>query len=151
MEHLREMGADLEHRWRDIDYRRESFAELAEDVLQRHAPHRAFTIENLLRWFHSTVDVPLQTPNPRFGQPPVIVFATKEFYLEILFWVDGTTDVHQHRFSGAFQVLSGSQAPNPVSASASAPAIQAATLLDMQELYARLWRSLRRSASAPSG
>jgi hypothetical protein len=27
--------------------------------------------------------------------------------IEALFWVDGTTSIHQHSFSGAFQVLAG--------------------------------------------
>ena len=30
------------------------------------------------------------------------------FYIQLLFWLDGTTDIHQHEFSGAFHVMAGS-------------------------------------------
>ncbi|MGH7268811.1 MAG: hypothetical protein ACREJ3_00130, partial [Polyangiaceae bacterium] len=29
------------------------------------------------------------------------------FYIDVLFWVDGTTAIHQHGFSGAFHVMAG--------------------------------------------
>lgn len=43
-----------------------------------------------------------------FGQPPVVVFSAPGFYIEVLHWMDGTTNIHQHAFDGAFGVLSGS-------------------------------------------
>jgi hypothetical protein len=30
------------------------------------------------------------------------------FYIDVYYWLDGTTEIHQHAFSGAFQVLLGS-------------------------------------------
>src|SRR5207247_11468909 len=35
-------------------------------------------------------------------------FVANGFYIDIYFWLDGTTDKHQHAFAGAFQVLLGS-------------------------------------------
>ena len=43
-----------------------------------------------------------------FGEPPLTVFSTERMYIEVLTWLDGTTAVHQHGFSGAFGVLAGS-------------------------------------------
>jgi len=43
-----------------------------------------------------------------FGQPPITMYSHPQFYIEALFWVTGTTSVHQHSFSGAFAVLEGS-------------------------------------------
>ncbi len=43
-----------------------------------------------------------------FGQPELVVYDDPRFYIQILFWLDGTTDIHQHMFSGAFHVLGGS-------------------------------------------
>jgi hypothetical protein len=36
------------------------------------------------------------------------VYAGRRFYVEVVFWAEGTTAIHQHSFSGAFQVLVGS-------------------------------------------
>ena len=44
----------------------------------------------------------------KFGQPAITVFRCEAFYIDVLFWVDGTTAIHQHRFSGAFHVMGGS-------------------------------------------
>ena len=43
-----------------------------------------------------------------FGDPPITVFAGPRFYIDVYFWFDGTTEIHQHAFCGAFQVLLGS-------------------------------------------
>jgi hypothetical protein len=37
-----------------------------------------------------------------------MLFQGPRFYIEALFWLSGTTDIHEHAFSGAFAVLSGS-------------------------------------------
>jgi hypothetical protein len=38
----------------------------------------------------------------------LVVFDDPRFYIQLLFWLDGTTQIHQHEFSGAFHVLAGS-------------------------------------------
>jgi len=42
-----------------------------------------------------------------FGQPPVNLYRDDWLYIEALFWLHGTTTIHQHAFSGAFCVLEG--------------------------------------------
>jgi hypothetical protein len=37
-----------------------------------------------------------------------VAYEHPRFYIQILFWLDGTTDIHQHEFSGAFHVMAGS-------------------------------------------
>jgi hypothetical protein len=55
-----------------------------------------------------------QRPLPRqvnfasgFGQPPLVVFETPGFYIEVLFWFPSRTSIHGHAFTGAFRVLDG--------------------------------------------
>ena len=36
------------------------------------------------------------------------MYRGRGFYIDVLFWLDGTTNIHQHGFWGAFQVLAGS-------------------------------------------
>src|SRR5690606_15983271 len=50
---------------------------------------------------------PFQTQSG-FGQPEIIAYDHPRFYIQLLFWLDGTTDIHQHEFSGAFHVMAGS-------------------------------------------
>lgn len=42
-----------------------------------------------------------------FGQPPLVVYETPGFYLEVLFWFPSRTGIHGHGFTGAFRVLDG--------------------------------------------
>src|SRR6185436_4010545 len=38
----------------------------------------------------------------------ITLFTGSRFYIDIYYWLDGTTSIHQHSFTGAFQVLLGS-------------------------------------------
>src|SRR5262249_25124801 len=52
--------------------------------------------------------LPHQTdPAALLGQPPVTLFRARRFYVDALFWVDGTTTIHDQAFAGSFQLLSG--------------------------------------------
>jgi hypothetical protein len=42
-----------------------------------------------------------------FGQPPAILYASEDFFIQALTWMEGTTAIHQHGFSGAFRVIDG--------------------------------------------
>ena len=35
-----------------------------------------------------------------FGNPPVTLFAGLRFHIDVYFWLDGTTEIHQHAFAG---------------------------------------------------
>src|SRR4030095_11070923 len=42
------------------------------------------------------------------GDPPITLFSGPRFYIDIYFWLDGMTSIHQHSFAGAFHVILGS-------------------------------------------
>jgi hypothetical protein len=46
--------------------------------------------------------------NSNFGDPAITLYSSPKFYIDIYFWFEGTTALHQHAFCGAFQVLHGS-------------------------------------------
>lgn len=64
-------------------------------------------VEALIRDFLLEDEQPFQTQSG-FGEPELVVYDDPRFYIQILFWLEGTTDIHQHKFSGAFHVLAGS-------------------------------------------
>jgi hypothetical protein len=62
---------------------------------------------DVVRWVHEAPQlVPQADIETTFFH--ITVFSCERFYIDVLFWVDGTTAIHQHRFSGAFHVMEGS-------------------------------------------
>src|SRR4029079_15534525 len=63
----------------------------------------------IIRWVQSADSLPDQKDaEGRFGDPPITLYSGPRFYVDVYFWLDGTTSIHQHAFTGAFQVLLGS-------------------------------------------
>ena len=109
MDAFAKMGRALSQRWRARHHEREAFPELALEALREGRSHEAVTPTALLRWVFQHDTLPPQADLPgRFGQPPITLFYDDMFSISALFWLDGTTSIHQHAFSGAFAVLDGS-------------------------------------------
>ncbi|MDB4968786.1 MAG: hypothetical protein JWN44_4475 [Myxococcales bacterium] len=108
VQNIEQLGNEIEQAWRGSDYREEAFAEIAQAALAKRALHRELSAVDVARWLHRAPQVPPQAADAKFGEPPVTLFAGRHFYVEVLFWLDGTTAIHQHSFSGAFHVLFGS-------------------------------------------
>src|SRR5438132_973004 len=107
MQEISELGEDIEHAWRGAQYRAEEFAQIACDALkERDLPARVST-ERIFRWFALSPQIAHQPPHFSFGEPSIQLYCGRRFYIEALFWTEGTTSIHQHSFSGAFQVLLG--------------------------------------------
>lgn len=49
-----------------------------------------------------------QQPGTYFSNLPPVVYRCDDFHIELLFWANATAHIHQHGFSGAFCVFSGS-------------------------------------------
>lgn len=109
MEEFQKLGALVERRWKDQNYNEQLFPDIAAQVLvEADLPARVDPWE-IIRWVHTTTTLPEQHDlEGRFGNPPVTLFSGPRFYIDIYYWLDGTTSIHQHAFTGAFQVLLGS-------------------------------------------
>src|SRR5262245_48893919 len=105
---FQEMGAAVEHDWREAGYDAIRFPDIAAAALYRFkAPKRIDPID-VLREIDAAPMAPQQDVEGRFSNLPVTLFTSTRFYIDLYFWLDGTTAIHQHAFAGAFQVLSGS-------------------------------------------
>jgi hypothetical protein len=110
--YFKNLGQQIEQAWLERSYDEEIFPRLAFDALERDSPTGHVEVGDIIDW----VFAPFQTfrqPSNRtsrnlFGEPPVLLFQAPRFYIEALFWFSGTTDIHEHAFSGAFTVLAGS-------------------------------------------
>jgi hypothetical protein len=109
MEEFEKLGALVESRWKAENYSEQVFPDIAAKALvESDLPARVDPWE-IIRWVHASGSLPQQMDvDGRFGNPPITLFAGPRFYIDVYYWLDGTTSIHQHAFTGAFQVLLGS-------------------------------------------
>lgn len=101
------LGRTVADRWQQQNLSLEVFPELARIALDEFPPSGNVDLDGLIREFLSSDDQPFQSQSG-FGQPELVAFNHPRFYIQILFWLEGTTEIHQHEFSGAFHVMRGS-------------------------------------------
>lgn len=102
-----ELGRRVYERWEKENFSLEAFPGIATRALKEKPPSKHVELKALMRDFLLEDEQPFQTTSG-FGQPELIVYDSPKFYIQLLFWLDGTTDIHQHGFSGAFHVMEGS-------------------------------------------
>src|ERR1051325_11217103 len=109
IEVVQEVGLAIEGAWRAVDYDAARFPDIAGRALTDASLPRRLTPDEIVRWALGPVVLPQQRDlKANFGQPPLTLFHGRRFFIDALHWIDGTTTIHQHSFSGAFQVLAGS-------------------------------------------
>jgi len=103
-----ELGSAVEERWRRADYLEAAFPDIARDALQSARLVDRVDPWDIVRWAQTAPVLPLQQDvGSDFSDLPLTVYSGSRFYIDAYFWLDGTTSIHQHAFSGAFQVLLG--------------------------------------------
>ena len=108
MQPFAELGALIERRWCEQNYDENSFPAIAAGAISELQPSSNIDPWEIIKWVHSTPNLPEQMDLPgKFGNPPITVYVGPRFYIDVYYWLDGTTTIHQHAFSGAFQVLLG--------------------------------------------
>ena len=109
MEEFQKLGELVETRWKNENYSEQVFPQIAAQALiESELPAKVDPWE-IIRWVHTSPTLPEQQDvEGKFGNPPVTLFSGSRFYVDVYYWLDGTTSIHQHAFTGAFQVLLGS-------------------------------------------
>lgn len=109
MKEFNELGLAVERRWRERNYSEAVFPDLCADALRLARIPEKFDARQILEWTIAADILPGQQDlSARFGEPPITVFNGTRFFIDVYFWFEGTTAIHQHGFCGAFQVLHGS-------------------------------------------
>jgi hypothetical protein len=109
MDFFSNLGATVGRLWKERSYGEHEFPQIALRVLRNTPPSEYVSLWDVVRWGLGADLLPQQTDiEAKFGQPPLTVFAGRDFRIEVLFWVQGIPAIHQHGFSGAFHVLHGS-------------------------------------------
>ena len=102
-----QLGRTVARRWQAENFAPLAFPSIARTALEEHRPCENVGLAELFHDFLTEDAQPAQSQSG-FGQPELIVFEHPRFYVQVLVWLDGTTDIHQHTFSGAFHVMEGS-------------------------------------------
>jgi hypothetical protein len=103
-----DLGHAIEERFRRANYNARIFPALAEEALASADLPAHVAPLDIIRWIVETPVMPKQLDvTTRFGDVAVTVFHGPRFVVDVYYWLDGTTAIHQHAFSGAFQVLAG--------------------------------------------
>ncbi len=105
--YFEKLGRTVLERWQEQNFSLEVFPELTCIAIEEAPPSENVDIDELIHEFLSNDQQPFQSESS-FGQPELIAFNDTRFYIQILFWLEGTTEIHQHEFSGAFHVMQGS-------------------------------------------
>src|SRR5437868_5686736 len=102
-----ELGRTILGRWKRENFSLANFHEIARSALDERPPAGRVDLAALMRDFLLSDEQPFQTDSD-FGEPELVAYGHPRFYVQLLFWMDGTTAIHQHEFSGAFHVMHGS-------------------------------------------
>jgi len=103
------LAARIAAAWSRAGYQPARLATIAAEALGAPDADLPTSFDAIADWLFDAPALPVQRAlDQTFGQPPVTVYLDDRFFIELLFWHTGTTGIHQHAFTGAFRVLSGS-------------------------------------------
>lgn len=109
MKFFQELGEEIEKIWRDKNYAEDVFPEIAEQALKKANLPEKVSAWEVIEWTLGQTNLPVQRDvQGNFGDPPITLYNSPRFHVDVYFWLEGTTAIHQHAFCGAFQVLHGS-------------------------------------------
>lgn len=109
MELFKNLGAEIEAVWRDKNYDETVFPAIASDALEKASLPEKVSAWEVIEWALGETILPEQRDLAgNFGDPPITVYNSPRFHIDVYFWLQGTTALHQHAFCGAFQVMHGS-------------------------------------------
>ena len=104
-----DLGERIQKAWNAVDNDEEQFPSIAAEFLRAEDLPSKVSPWEILEWGLKQTEFPRQKDvNASFGEPPITLYTAPKFFIDIYFWFEGTTSVHQHSFCGAFQVLHGS-------------------------------------------
>jgi hypothetical protein len=109
MEIFQNLGTEIETQWREQNYDEAVFADIATAALSGADLLNKVSVWEIAAWTLNQTRLPEQRDlSAKFGDPPITLFNAPRFHIDIYFWLEGTTAIHQHGFCGAFQVFLGS-------------------------------------------
>jgi hypothetical protein len=107
LQEFEDLGTTVAKRWGNAGLNPAAFADISTEALAESRLLHTLDPAKVVDWLMSSKNIPEQGAGD-FGQPPINVFVGQQFYIEILYWLESTTSIHEHAFTGTFGVLHGS-------------------------------------------
>lgn len=106
LEKINELGISLEKLWRRSNYNENSFLDIAVETIRaiNSLPH--IDPKKLVAGFCETLEG-LKKSSFNFSDITFKLYEGMKFSIDFLLWMEGTTTIHQHSFTGAFTVYHG--------------------------------------------
>lgn len=109
MELFQTLGAEIERRWLAENYDETLFPDIASQALEAARLPEKVSAWEVIEWTLRETNLPDQRDlRGSFADPPITLYNSPRFHVDVYFWLEGTTALHQHAFCGAFQVMHGS-------------------------------------------
>jgi hypothetical protein len=109
--YFEQLGDVVASAWAAVGRDTDLLPEIAATALSARPAREHTSMEEVLRWVATASEatfVPQADLNNTFAQPPVTVYVGRRFRIDVNYWASGSTEIHEHGFTGAFQVLHGS-------------------------------------------
>src|SRR5438067_3298205 len=107
MQFFDKVGAVIEQRWKEANYLESAFPEISAQVLGEADAVGNVDPWEIVAYLQAASTLPEQQTDT-FSDLALTLYRASRFGIDVYFWLDSTTSIHQHSFSGAFQVLAGS-------------------------------------------
>jgi hypothetical protein len=109
IELFNQLGNEVERLWLEKNYNEDDLPAIAAEALKRADLPSKLSAWDVVNWSLKEKELPPQRDvSGRFGDPPITIYSGPRFHIDLYFWFEGTTAIHQHGFCGAFQVMLGS-------------------------------------------
>ena len=94
MEVFQKLGANIETLWRDKNYSEALFPAIAVRALQEFDLPQKVSAWDTISWAIGENHLSGQQDLAgRFGDPPITLYNSTRFHIDIYFWLDGTTSI----------------------------------------------------------
>jgi hypothetical protein len=101
------LAGRIQAEWIRTGFSLAAFPVICAEALARAPAADFVTVADVVDWGLAHRLPQQLDPEAKFGEPPLTVYATNDFVIDVNFWLSSTTAIHSHGFSGAFQVLAG--------------------------------------------
>ena len=108
LESVRAMGEELEAKWAEREYAPNVFTELSMAALCQVELRQGLSSSSLLASVAGDAELPEERVREnRVVDEQLTLYRGRHFVIQLLVWIDGITDIHDHQLCGAYLALDG--------------------------------------------
>lgn len=105
---LSALGREIEGNYSKANFDESQFGYIAHETVRKFHDLDGLNVAELVQLLEHEIRWGNVGVASAFSNFEIVPFRSRHFYLQILVWTNATTSIHQHSFSGAFRVLTGS-------------------------------------------